>query len=50
MGKQAAKRRLADNEAVATATMLRGSPQKLNLVAASIRGEKVEKALNIPEL
>ena len=45
MGKQAAKRRLADNEAVATATMLRGSPQKLNLVAASIRGMKVEKAM-----
>jgi len=45
VGKEAAKRRLADNEAVATATMLRGSPQKLNLVAASIRGMKVEKAL-----
>ena len=46
MGKQSAKRQLADNEAVATATMLRGSPQKLNLVAQSIRGMKVEKALN----
>ncbi len=46
MGKQSAKRRLADNEAVATATMLRGSPQKLNLVAATIRGMNVEKALN----
>ena len=45
MGKQAAKHRLSDNEAVATATLLRGSPQKLNLVAASIRGMKVEKAL-----
>lgn len=45
MGKQAAKRQLADNEAVATATALRGSAQKLNLVAASIRGMKVEKAL-----
>ncbi len=45
MGKQSAPRRLADNEAVATATMLRGSPQKLNLVAASVRGMKVEKAL-----
>ncbi|GHF24411.1 50S ribosomal protein L22 [Kordiimonas sediminis] len=45
MGKQAAKRRVADNEAVATATMLRGSAQKLNLVAASIRGMKVEKAI-----
>jgi len=46
VGKQSAKRQLADNEAVATATMLRGSPQKLNLVAQSIRGMKVEKALN----
>ncbi len=46
MGKQSAKRKLADNEALALATMLRGSPQKLNLVAASIRGMKVEKALN----
>lgn len=45
MGKQSAKRQLADNEAVAIATQLRGSPQKLNLVAASIRGMKVEKAL-----
>ncbi|WP_374765030.1 50S ribosomal protein L22 [Yunchengibacter salinarum] len=45
MGKKAAKRRLADTEAVATATTLRGSPQKLNLVAASIRGMSVEKAL-----
>jgi len=46
VGKQSAKRQLADNEAMALATMLRGSPQKLNLVAASIRGMKVEKALN----
>jgi large subunit ribosomal protein L22 len=46
VGKQSAPRRLADNEAVATATSLRGSPQKLNLVAQSIRGMKVEKALN----
>ena len=45
MGKQSTKRQLADNEAVAVATQLRGSPQKLNLVAASIRGMKVEKAL-----
>ncbi len=45
MANQAGKRRVADNEAVATATMLRGSPQKLNLVAASIRGMKVERAL-----
>lgn len=45
MGKQKAKRRLADNEAVATATTLRGSPQKLNLVAQTIRGMNAEKAL-----
>ena len=45
MGKKSRERSLADNEAVATATMLRGSAQKLNLVAASIRGMKVEKAL-----
>ncbi|WP_375164615.1 50S ribosomal protein L22 [Temperatibacter marinus] len=45
MGKQANARRVADNEALATATMLRGSPQKLNLVAQQIRGMKVEKAL-----
>ena len=45
MGKQANKRRVADNEAIATATMLRGSGQKLNLVATTIRGMKVEQAL-----
>ena len=45
MSKQANKRRVADNEAIATATMLRGSGQKLNLVATTIRGMKVEQAL-----
>ncbi|MBK1637811.1 LSU ribosomal protein L22P [Rhodothalassium salexigens DSM 2132] len=45
MGKSKNPRRVADNEAVATATMLRGSPQKLNLVAAAIRGLPVEQAL-----
>ena len=45
MGKQAAERRLADNEAKAVAHTLRISPQKLNLVAASIRGLAVEDAL-----
>ena len=38
-------RRVADNEAMAIARMLRTSPQKLNLVAGLIRGKKVEKAL-----
>ena len=38
-------RRVADNEAMAIARMLRTSPQKLNLVAGLIRGKKVERAL-----
>lgn len=45
MGKQATERRLADNEARAVTKMIRTSPQKLNLVAASIRGKSAEKAL-----
>lgn len=45
MGKERGERRLADNEAVAEARMLRISPQKLNLVAQSIRGMQVEAAL-----
>ncbi len=46
MGKDKNPRRVADNEAMAKARMLRTSPQKLNLVAAMIRGKKVEKALS----
>ncbi len=46
MGKQAAERRLADNEAMAVARTLRVSPHKLNLVAESIRGLPVEDAMN----
>ncbi|GGE83560.1 50S ribosomal protein L22 [Stappia taiwanensis] len=46
MGKPKGERALADNEAKAVARMLRVSPRKLNLVAASIRGMKVEKALS----
>ena len=46
MGKEKNPRRVADNEAMAKLRMLRTSPQKLNLVAAMIRGKKVEKALN----
>ena len=34
-------------EALAVGTTIRGSAQKLNLVAALIRGRKVEEALNI---
>ncbi|MBB1491042.1 50S ribosomal protein L22 [Paracoccus sp. MC1854] len=45
MGKENNPRRVADNEAMAKTKMLRTSPQKLNLVAAMIRGKKVEKAL-----
>jgi large subunit ribosomal protein L22 len=45
MGKQAAERRLADNEAMAFATSIRTSPRKLNLVAQSIRGLTAEKAM-----
>ena len=45
MSKPKTKRVLKDNEAKAVLRMLRGSGQKLNLVAASIRGKKVEKAL-----
>ena len=46
MSKDKNPRRVADNEAMAKTRMLRTSPQKLNLVAAMIRGKKVEKALN----
>lgn len=45
MGKASRERALADNEARAVVRRLRVSPQKLNLVAAMIRGKKVEKAL-----
>ena len=45
MGKQKNPSRTAENEAMAKTRMLRTSPQKLNLVAALIRGKKVDKAL-----
>ena len=45
MGKENNPRRVAENEAFAKTKMLRTSPQKLNLVAAMIRGKKVDKAL-----
>ena len=47
MGKLASPRRVADNEALAVGTQIRGSAQKLNLVAQLIRGKKAEDALNI---
>jgi large subunit ribosomal protein L22 len=46
MGKDNNPRRVAENEARAKLRMIRISPQKLNLVAAMIRGKKVERALN----
>ena len=45
MGKKSTPRRLADNEAKAELRNVRISPIKLNLVAALIRGLKVDKAL-----
>ncbi|NNC58443.1 MAG: 50S ribosomal protein L22 [Erythrobacter sp.] len=47
MGKAKSPRRVADNEALAVGTTIRGSAQKLNLVAELIRGKKAEEALNI---
>ncbi len=45
MAKAKAERRLKDNEAQAVARTIRVSPQKLNLLAAMIRGKKVDRAL-----
>jgi large subunit ribosomal protein L22 len=45
MGKPEKERQLAANEARAVTRNLRISPQKLNLVAASIRGKPVGSAL-----
>ena len=47
MSKPAAPRRVGDKEALAVGTQIRGSAQKLNLVAGLIRGRKAEDALNI---
>ncbi len=45
MAKPKTERALGDNEAKAVARTLRVSPQKLNLVAAMIRGKKASAAL-----
>ncbi|ALE03679.1 50S ribosomal protein L22 [Bartonella ancashensis] len=45
MGKAKLLRQLKDNEAKAVTRTIRVSPQKLNLVAAMIRGKKVSVAL-----
>ncbi len=46
MGKPKHERRLSESEAMAVARNLRVSPQKLNLVAQSIRGKSAEAALS----
>ncbi len=45
MSKKARKRTLAETEAKAVTRSIRVSPRKLNEVAATIRGMKVDKAL-----
>jgi large subunit ribosomal protein L22 len=47
MSKPKSPRKVGDREALAVATAIRGSAQKLNLVAGLIRGRKVGDALNI---
>lgn len=47
MGKASSPRRVGDNEALAIGNSIRGSAQKLNLVAQLIRGKKAEDALSI---
>jgi large subunit ribosomal protein L22 len=47
MGKQSAPRKVGEKEALAIGNTIRGSAQKLNLVAGLIRGKKAEEALNI---
>ncbi len=46
MGTPKHERRLSESEAMAVARNLRVSPQKLNLVAESIRGKSAEAALS----
>lgn len=46
MGKQSTARRLDETEAMAIGRVIRSSPQKLNLVAAMIRGKAAQQALN----
>lgn len=47
MSKQVSPRKVADNEALSVGSQIRGSAQKLGLVAALIRGKKVGDAMNI---
>ncbi|MGM0561651.1 MAG: 50S ribosomal protein L22 [Pseudomonadota bacterium] len=46
MGKLKSERSLSENEALASASLLRTSPRKLNLVAGMIRGKSAERALS----
>ena len=47
MGQKSNAPRTSENEARAVIRSVRTSPQKLNLVAQSIRGKKVEEALKV---
>jgi len=47
MGKESRARVLKDHQAMAIARNIRVSPRKLNLVAQQIRGQKVDRALNV---
>jgi large subunit ribosomal protein L22 len=47
MSKPQSPRKVGDKEALAVGTTIRGSAQKLNLVAALIRNRKAGDALNI---
>jgi large subunit ribosomal protein L22 len=46
MGKDSRARMLKDHQAMAIGRNIRVSPRKLNLVAQTIRGKKVDRALN----
>jgi large subunit ribosomal protein L22 len=47
MSKPAAGRRVGEKEALSVGTQIRGSAQKLNLVAGLIRGRTAADAMNI---
>ncbi|HEX8483843.1 50S ribosomal protein L22 [Sphingomonas sp.] len=47
MSKPKSPRKVGDKEALSVGTQIRGSAQKLNLVAGLIRGRKVGDAMNI---
>jgi len=47
MSKEKAPRRVGEKEALSVGTQIRGSAQKLNLVAGLIRGRRAEDAMNI---